>query len=583
MIIGNEKKEEGNAERVGTGAPPFPGKKTNPSDSSAPQSGSDREFVLFRKVQGAMRYVPDFPETCKAILDAVMDEMEAENCSIMLQDPASGELSVLAARGKGEKNSVYYAGSSYKGRRFKPGEGIAGWVLKEGQALLVNDVYDEPRFVSMKEGLNPEIRSLICFPIREKDRVVGVFNLSHSRKGAFDEGKKMALSYITTQMGAALTSARFFLKIRDVNRLLNDAGETSTKAISPPASSSPSSTFVEVGEMMTQDQGIFLYASDKMHRIKEMIDQVANTDVTILIQGESGVGKEIVARSIHLNSVRRDKPFVKVNCAALPQELLESELFGYEKGAFTGAYRQKAGKFELADGGTIFLDEIGDINPSLQAKLLQVLQDREFSRLGGKKDIKVDVRVLVATNRNIEEAVMDGRFREDLYYRLNVVNITVPPLRERKEEIPLFVEYFLRRFSEKYQKKGKLISESMMRALMAHNWAGNIRELQNVIQRYLVLGNEEEIVSELVTFGKKDKISSQEGEEEGTFIPRQVSLKRVQKNAARKAEAKIILKALEMTHYNRKKAAELLNISYKSLLYKIKECGLRKSLKTNNL
>lgn len=570
-------------ERAGIGVPPFPARKSNSADSLGPKSGGDREFILFRKVQGALRYVPDFPETCKAILDAVMDEMEAENCSIMLQDPISGELSVLAARGRGEKNSVYYPDSSYKGSRFKPGEGIAGWVLKEEQALLVNDVYDEPRFVSVKEGLNPKVRSLICFPIREKDRVVGVFNLSHSRKGAFDEGKKMALSYITTQMGAALTSARFFLKIRDVNRLLNDAGETSAKVISPPASSSPSSTFVEVGEMMTQDQGIFLYASDKMHRIKEMIDQVANTDVTIFIQGESGVGKEVVGRSIHMNSARRDKPFVKVNCAALPQELLESELFGYEKGAFTGAYRQKPGKFELADGGTIFLDEIGDIAPSLQAKLLQVLQDREFSRLGGKKDIKVDVRVLVATNRNIEEAVLEGRFREDLYYRLNVVNIIVPPLRERKEEIPLFVEYFLKRFSEKYQKKFRWVSEPMMRVLMAHNWAGNIRELQNVIQRYLVLGNEEEIVSELGASGKKNGTPSEEGEGETAFISRQLSLKQVQKDAARKAEAKIILKALEMTHYNRKKAAQLLNISYKSLLYKIKDCGLRKSLKTKNL
>ncbi len=570
-------------ERTRIGVPLFSGKRSTSAEPLVTKNIGDREFILFRKVQGALRNVPDFPETCKAILDAVMDEMEAENCSIMLQDPISGELSVLAARGKGEKNSVYYPDSSYKGGRFKPGEGIAGWVLKEEQALLVNDVYDEPRFVSVKEGLNPKIRSLICFPIREKDRVVGVFNLSHSRKGAFDEGKKLALSYITTQMGAALSSARFFLKIRDVNRLLNDAGETSARVISPPASSSPSSTFVEVGEMMSQDQGIFLYASDKMHRIKEMIDQVANTDVTIFIQGESGVGKEVVARSIHMNSVRRDKPFVKVNCAALPQELLESELFGYEKGAFTGAYRQKPGKFELADGGTIFLDEIGDINPSLQAKLLQVLQDREFSRLGGKKDIKVDVRVLVATNRNIEEAVMEGRFREDLYYRLNVVNITVPPLRERKEEIPFFVEYFLKKFSEKYQKRAKWVGEPMMQALMAHHWSGNIRELQNVIQRYLVLGNEEEILSELGGSKKKDNTASEKDEGEAALFSRQLSLKKIHKDAARKAEAKIILKALEMTHYNRKKAAQVLNISYKSLLYKIKECGLRRSVKTKDL
>jgi transcriptional regulator with GAF, ATPase, and Fis domain len=227
-------------------------------------------------------------------------------------------------------------------------------------------------------GLNNRLNSLICFPIREKDQVVGVFNLSHSKKGAFNEGDKLALAYISNQVGAALTSARFFLEIKEINRLIKDPRESITKEKVVHLSSPPSSTFVEVGEM-TQENGLFIYASERMCRIKEIIDQVANTDVTVLIQGESGVGKEVVARSIHLNSFRREKPFVKVNCAALPQELLESELFGYEKGAFTGAYRQKPGKFELANNGTIFLDEISEMS-LLQGKLLQVLQDREFSR-----------------------------------------------------------------------------------------------------------------------------------------------------------------------------------------------------------
>jgi two-component system response regulator AtoC len=490
----------------------------------------------------------------------------------MLQDPKSGELSVLAARGRSEKSSVYYSDSSYQGGRFKPGEGIAGWVLKEGQALLVNDVKDEPRFVTVTKGLNPKVRSLICFPIRDKDQVVGVFNLSHSRKGAFDEGKKLALSYISTQMGAALNSARFFLKIQEVNRLLRDVGEN--ESITPPAFSAPATSFVEVGEMMPQEQGIFLYASEKMHRVKDMIDQVANADVTIFIQGESGVGKEVVARSIHMNSVRREKPFVKVNCAALPGELLESELFGYEKGAFTGAYRQKPGKFELAHTGTIFLDEIGEISPPLQAKLLQVLQDREFSRLGGKKDVKVDVRVLVATNRNIEQAVQEGRFREDLFYRLNVVNITIPPLRERREEIPIFIEYFLNKFSAKYQKKIRAMSDSFLKTLLAYRWGGNIRELQNVIQRFVVLGNEEEIISELGAAGKNENPLHPESEDPA--LQNQRSLKQVHREAARRAEARVITQALELTHYNRKKAAQLLNVSYKGLLYKMKECGIGK-------
>jgi two-component system response regulator AtoC len=295
----------------------------------------------------------------------------------------------------------------------------------------------------------------------------------------------------------------------------------------------------------------------------------------VLIQGESGVGKEVVARSIHLNSFRREKPFVKVNCAALPPELLESELFGYEKGAFTGAYRQKPGKFELANGGTILLDEISEMNLSLQGKLLQVLQDREFWRLGGKKDIRVDVRVLVATNKNIEEGVKNGRFREDLYYRLNVVNITIPPLRERKEEIPIFVEYFLDKFSKKYQKKVNPLSDKMMKAFLRHHWLGNVRELENVIQRFVVLGNEKAIIEELTPITQEDSISGKRG---GKVLTEKTwpSLKEVNREAVKKAESEIILKALDMTNWNRKKAADKLNISYKALLYKIKETGLDK-------
>jgi len=544
-----------------------------------PLDKKSRAFTLFQKVQGAMRNVPNFGDTCKGILDAVMDEMDAENCSLMLKDPISGDLAICAARGKNEEKSVFYANRSGNGKRFKSGEGVAGWVLKEGQAVMLDDVIREPRFVSVA-GLNNnnhnnnKVNSLICFPIREKDQVVGVFNLSHSKKGAFNEGDKLALAYISNQVGAALTSARFFLEINEASRLMKDPREVFSKEKVVPIFPPSSSTFVEVGEV-TREEGIFIYTSDKMQRIKEIIDQIADTDVTVLIQGESGVGKEVVARSIHLNSSRRERPFVKVNCAALPQELLESELFGYEKGAFTGAYRQKPGKFELANGGTIFLDEISEISLSLQGKLLQVIQDREFSRLGGKKDIRVDVRVLVATNKNMEEGVKNGRFREDLYYRLDVVNITIPPLRERREEIPIFVEYFLDKFSRKYQKKAVPMSDKMMEALSRHDWSGNVRELENVIQRFVVLGNEKAILEELTPAIQEDSASEKRRK---SVSPREVwpSLKEVHQEAIKGAECEVILRALEMTNWNRKKAADVLNISYKALLYKIKEAGLDK-------
>ncbi len=324
----------------------------------------------------------------------------------------------------------------------------------------------------------------------------------------------------------------------------------------------------------------FVASNPKMLRIKELIAQIANTDVTVFIQGESGVGKEIVAREIHQGSPRRDKPFIKVNCAALPSELLESELFGYERGAFTGAVRLKQGKFELANYGTLFLDEIGDMAPALQAKLLHVLQDSEYSRLGGKKNVIVDVRILAATNQNLEEAMKEGRFRDDLYYRLNVVNVSIPPLRERKEEIPLLCDHFLRKHNRKYNSKMGAINPSVMRYIMEYDWPGNIRELENVIKRLVILGSEDQIIEELTT-----KIDNRR-KADRSFLQSQfseapvedsgnVSLKHMSRNLTSTAEKEVILKALQQTQWNRKHAAMMLNVSYKTLLNKIKKLGIK--------
>src|SRR5712691_595558 len=237
--------------------------------------------------------------------------------------------------------------------------------------------------------------------------------------------------------------------------------------------------------------------SERMAEVRDLIERVADTDVTVLLRGESGTGKELVARALYASSSRRDKPFVKVNCAALPTELLESELFGFERGAFTDAIQQKPGKFEFANHGTMFLDEIGDMSPALQAKLLQVLQDGEFSRLGGKHDVHVDVRVVAATNRDLEQAVANGQFREDLFFRLNVVSVTMPPLRDRREEIPLLCDHFLKKYSVQYNKPYPELSRETMRLFMEHDWPGNIRELENLIKRTVVLGTEAPIQKEI--------------------------------------------------------------------------------------
>ena len=319
--------------------------------------------------------------------------------------------------------------------------------------------------------------------------------------------------------------------------------------------------------------------SPKMEEVKMTIEQVADTTATVLIRGESGTGKEVVARMIYANSSRRDKPFVKVNCAAIPHELLESELFGYEPGAFTGASRQKLGKFDQANYGTIFLDEISEMHPALQAKLLHVLQDGEFARLGGKRDIAVDVRVLSATNKALERAVEDGVFREDLFYRLNVVTIHIPPLRERREEIPVFLDFFLRKYSEYYGKQPAPFSDYAVSRIMEYNWPGNIRELENLVKRYVIVGNEPQIIRELSTH--KPIMSSLPGGKNSEQPPEPAvaptptemsmpSLLEIGKRAAMQAEREAIERVLAQTRWNRRQAAKILKISYKALLNKLK-------------
>jgi two-component system response regulator AtoC len=322
-----------------------------------------------------------------------------------------------------------------------------------------------------------------------------------------------------------------------------------------------------------------VWQGSEMQRIREMIDQIRDTDVTVLIQGESGVGKEIVARSVHANSSRADKPFVKVNCAALPNDLLESELFGYEKGAFTGAVARKAGKFEVADTGTMFLDEIGEMSPALQAKLLQVLQDSEFTHLGGNRDIRVDVRVVCATNRALEQMVKEGGFREDLYFRLNVVNIQIPPLRERRGEIPALVDLFLRRYSAKYGRPRRAISAELSRLFTRHPFPGNVRELENMIKRVVVLGSEDSIIEEILSGGGYSAARAasafesllDEVEQSAGTLP----LREVGRRASLEAERETIERVLHRTSWNRKQAARILGVSYKTLLLKIRECGIR--------
>src|SRR5712692_5381122 len=417
--------------------------------------------------------------------------------------------------------------------------------LSEGQ---------RPDFIIL-DVLMPEMNGLETLKrIMQMDRTLNVIMLSCSNEvGTVVEAIRLgAHDYLTkpfekNELDAAVLKCRQKKQLRAENKALR-----------------------EYCDQLTEDLS-FLAASPQMVRIRQQILQIAPVDVPVFIYGESGVGKEVVARMIHMRSLRRTQPFVKVNCAALPGELLESELFGYEQGAFTGAVRAKPGKFELANKGTIFLDEIAEMSPHLQAKLLHVLQDQQYSRLGGRSLIQVDVRVLAATNMNVQDAIRSGRFREDLYYRLNVLSINIPPLRERTSEIPLLFSHFLTKYSEKFQKPTPEPSNHLLEAAARYPWPGNLRELENFVKRYVILEDDEGSFRELLEMAAARQRTSPREE---PSPPREQGLKALVRSLKNEAEMEAIADALEKTHWCRKDAARMLGISYKALLYKMRQFNL---------
>ena len=324
----------------------------------------------------------------------------------------------------------------------------------------------------------------------------------------------------------------------------------------------------DAGLVRISEDMLFVCASPAMRRVRTQATLVAGCDVPVLLLGESGTGKEVIATLIHQMSSRAEYPLLKVNCAAVPSELLESELFGYEAGAFTGATKSKPGKFEMCNKGTILLDEIGEMSPALQAKLLHVLQDQEFCRLGARSTTKSDVRVIAATNINVKEAMANNRLRPDLYYRLNGLTLTLPPLRERRDEIPIMLRQFMPQFAERFARPAPPISERLIQACVAYGWPGNVRELQNFVKRYILLGDEDLAVSEL-TDGTATSVPAPDTAAKGG------KLKSIVRNLKNGAEAIAISDALQETNWKRKKAADLLGISYKALLYKMRQLEIQ--------
>src|SRR5271157_4882114 len=411
-----------------------------------------------------------------------------------------------------------------------------------------------PDFVIL-DVLMPEMSGLDTLKeLMQVDRTLNVIMLSCSNEvGTVVEAIRIgAHDYLTkpfekSELDAAMLKSRQKKELASENQALRDYCDQVTEDLS------------------------FLAASPQMVRIRQQILQIAPVDVPVFICGESGVGKEVVARMIHLRSKRRNQAFIKVNSAALPGELLESELFGFEQGAFTGAIRAKPGKFEMANKGTIFLDEIAEMSTHLQAKLLHVLQDGQFSRLGARSVVNVDVRVLAATNMEVKEAMRSGRFREDLYYRLNVLSIHIPPLRERTSEIPLLFRHFLVKYSEKYQKFAPEPSKHLMEAALRYPWPGNLRELENFVKRYVILEDDEGSFRELLEMtGQQQRTAPREE----APAPKEQGLKALVRGLKDEAEMEAIADALEKTNWCRKDAARMLGISYKALLYKMRQFNL---------
>src|SRR5271169_1865469 len=394
------------------------------------------------------------------VLEAVLAIVPADQAAILLtEDGASGFSSIVGRDRRLGPNQPIHASQTILNR-----------VLEENLAILSNDVQSDDAYREAESLLERRVHSVLAVPLEVQGNMLGVMYLDASSPGArFDSDLLQLVTTLGNIVGLAIENARHVERLGGENRRLNEE--------------------LNIHHSMIGE-------SKAMHEVYEFVSRVAGRDSTVLISGESGTGKELVARAVHVNSGRADKPFVAINCAAITETLLESELFGHERGAFTGAVSQKKGKLEAADGGTVFLDEVGELAVPLQAKLLRVLQEREFERVGGTRSIKVDIRVIAATNRDLKEASRAGSFRQDLFYRLNVVSVRMPALRERKEDIPLLANFFALRFGEKVKRRVAGISAKARACLLRYEWPGNVRELENAIERAVVLGSTELILVE---------------------------------------------------------------------------------------
>jgi len=491
-----------------------------------------RRLSALLDVSQALASTLDLRVALERVLEILDRDLGMKRCAIaLLQD--NGDLAIQYAHGMSENER--------QRGRYRLDEGITGKVVSTGKPIVVPQVSHEPLFLNRtRRRPTGQEESFICVPIKDRKKTIGALSILYPFKQnrQYDDELKL-LTIVASMIAQSLRLAQMVeqekAQLADENALLKR----------------------ELQEKY--DFRNIVGTSKEMREVYDQVAQVASTATTVLIRGESGTGKELVAHAIHYNSPRASKPFIKVNCAALPETLIESELFGHEKGSFTGAHARKRGRFELAEGGTLFLDEIGDLSPALQVKLLRVLQEREFERVGGTETVKVNVRLIAATNVELEQAVQDGRFRSDLYYRLNVFSIYMPALRERKTDVLLLADHFLEKYSRQNGKRIRRISTPAIDMLMSYHWPGNVRELENVIERSTL------VCEGSVIHGYNLPPTLQTAEGSGTVTRASLD------NSVEAYEKDLIQDALKTTRGNRARAARLLDTTERILGYKVKK------------
>jgi Nif-specific regulatory protein len=457
--------------------------------------------------------------------------------TVTVLDEKSGEIRVEASLGLNEGGKVAH---------YRLGEGITGRVVESGKPIVVPQVSREPMFLNragQRKDLHKQEITFICVPIFLSNRPIGALGVDLRFNGDRDYDADLKCLHVVATMMAQSVKADHLMD--DERRRLVDEN-----------------THL-LGELKERyDFSNIIGTGGPMKQVYEQVVQVARTNTTVLVRGESGTGKELIAHAIHYNSARAKRPFVKVSCAALPESLIESELFGYEKGAFTGAHARRKGRFELAEGGTLFLDEVGDIPPSTQVKLLRVLQEREFERVGGTETIRANVRLITATNKDLERAITQNQFREDLYYRLNVFTIFVPPLRDRKSDLLLLSDHFLQKYSTEHQKDIRRISTPAIDMLTSYHWPGNVRELENVIERAVL------VCDAGVIHGHHLPPTLQTAQASGTMTRLSLS------ESISAYEKDLVQDALKSTRGNCAKAARMLNTTERILNYKVRKYAI---------